>query len=153
MAFYFFFPGKIVAFIDFFFPACLYMRPSEYAECGEDELSLSTEGQRAHRLNWSSSESWVWSVEQWPSCAVPELVACVPGLMRICTICKKTQSRPKKKKKRGWGGDITIMISCWYKPCDFSYVKVHRYAMPQWNNLGNKQNNKWQNGHSTRITT
>lgn len=37
----------------------------------------------------------------------------------------------KKKKKKGWGGDITIMISCWYKPCDFSYVKVHRYAMPQ----------------------
>lgn len=99
----FFSPGKIVAFIDFFFPACLYMRPSEYAECGEDELSLSTEGQRAHRLNWSSSESWVWSVEQWPSCAVPELVACVPGLMRICTICKKTQSRPKKKGGGGWG--------------------------------------------------
>lgn len=30
--------------------------------------------------------------------------------------------------------------------------KVHKYAMPQWNNLGNKHN-KWQNGHSTRIAT
>lgn len=62
--------------------------------------TTSTEVQRAHLLNWSSLKSRVRSVEQWPSCAVPELVACVPGLMRICTICKKTQSRQKK----GGGG-------------------------------------------------
>lgn len=54
--------------------------------------SLSTEAQRIRCRNSNLSKGWVWSGDQWPSCAVPELVACVPGPMRICTICEKTQA-------------------------------------------------------------
>lgn len=41
--------------------------------------SLSTEAQRIRCRNSNLSKGWVWSGDQWPSCAVPELVACVPA--------------------------------------------------------------------------